>query len=115
MMVVIPHGDGIAWSVQTRASCHVDIWPMAFGNLRVVLATLDRSSYGRAWCYQRPLIEVAMLAAAFNPEAGEEPIGWVKEVGTERRACNGYYPRIRDGHLAYDPDCANCGDERLFA
>jgi hypothetical protein len=95
------------WRVRTTATCHVDILCMAFGNLRVVLTDLGETGYRRGWCYQRPLLEVVALARAFDPDAEEEPLGWVKEAGTERRACAWHFPAGE--HPTYDPSCSRCG------
>jgi hypothetical protein len=54
-----------------------------------------------------------MRAAAYDPEAGGEPEGWVKEVGTERRPCAGYI-RGRREHATYVAECPDCGDESLY-
>jgi hypothetical protein len=104
--VMTPINGG--WRLSTVATtCHVDILRMAFGNFRVVLTSMEDGPYVRGWCYQRPLQEVVLLALAFNPDAGEEPLGWLKESGTERRACGWKYPA--GPHMGYFPTCPQCG------
>lgn len=108
---LVPIAGG--WHVKDGDGFCIDIMQMAFGNLRVCISDPSHMTYGRAWCFHRPLHEVHLLALAFDPAKGEEPIGWVKEVLTERRACSGYYPHQTNDHQAYDPDCQFCGDETL--
>lgn len=104
--------DG-GWRLRTMDTCHVDILKMAYGNLRIVLADLDGGGYARGWCYQEPLTAVVLRAFLFNPDAGEEPIGWVKEAGTERRACAWLFPAGE--HKGYDPECQHCISQRSTA
>ena len=52
-------------------------------------------------------------AVAVNPDGDDEPVGWVKQVGTERRAC-GWLRRSRlQAHAGFDPACPDCGDPAL--
>ena len=96
------------WRVYTTETCHVDILVMAFGNLRIVLTELDNCGYRRGWCYNAPLHQVIVMAHAFDPDdPDDEPIGWIKEAGTERRACAGHFPP--GPHRAYIPTCERCG------
>lgn len=100
--------------VHSTDQFHVDILAMLGGNLRLVTTPVDHPlGYTRAWCYQRPITEVVLAAAAFNPDGDDEPTGWIKHVGTERRACAWLrYSRLQT-HTGYDPNCPDCGDERL--
>jgi hypothetical protein len=106
--VMTPIEDG--WRLKTVATtCHVDVLKM-LATWRVQLTALGPVPWPlRGWCFQRPLHEVVLLALAFNADEGDEPLGWIKEVGTERRACAGYYPRIRDGHKTFVFTCPDCG------
>lgn len=100
--------------VHTTSRFHVDILIMLGGNLRLVTTPVDHPlEYTRAWCYRRPIIEVVLAAAAFDPDGDDEPTGWIKHVGTERRACAWLRHSRRQAHTGYDPDCPDCGDERL--
>jgi hypothetical protein len=74
--------------VHSTARFHVDILRMLAANLRLVTTPVDQPlTYTRAWCYQRPLVEVVLAAVALDPDGDDEPVGWIKQVGTERRAC----------------------------
>lgn len=86
---------GVGWRVRTTPRCHIDVWAMAFGNLRIV-ETRDDLSVGRGWCYaqgdRRPLehlLGVIAAALAWDGEEDTEPDGWIKEVGTGRRRPEG--------------------------
>lgn len=102
------------WRVRSTNYFHVDILRMLGGNLRVVTTPVtDPLTYTRAWCYQRPFLEVILLAAAFDPDRDDEPVGWIKQVGTERRPCGWLYRSTRQEHLVFTPGCPDCGDESL--
>jgi hypothetical protein len=86
---------GIGWRAKTTPRCHIDVWVMAFGNLRIV-ETWDDLSVGRGWCYaqrDQPFFEhlLRVIAAAITWDGAEdtEPEGWIKEVGTGRRRPDG--------------------------
>lgn len=88
---------------------------MLGGNLRVVTTPVSAPwSYTRAWCYRRPWVEVVLLAAAFDPDGPQEPAGWIKQVGTERRACGWLRKSARREHAGFIPECPDCGDETLI-
>lgn len=102
------------WRIRSTERFHVDILRMLGGNLRVVTTPVsDPWSYTRAWCYQRPWVEVVLAAAAFDPDEDEEPVGWIKQVWTERRACGWLRKSERREHLGFDPACPDCGNESL--
>ena len=106
--------DG-GWRVRSTALFHVDILRMLGGNLRVVTTSVSAPwSYTRAWCYRRPWVEVVLLAAAFDPDGPQEPAGWIKQVGTERRACGWLRKSARREHAGFIPECPDCGDESLI-
>ncbi len=92
---------------------YVDVLTMMFGNLRIV--TTPKASpltYERGWCYHDPIGTVVLTALSFDPDAGEEPAGWVKETGTNRRPCASYLTGPRQ-HEKYVAECPDCGrDER---
>jgi hypothetical protein len=110
-----PKVDG-GWRIRSTERFYVDVLLMGY-NYRIVTRRLDQPGfYERGWCYPRlhGLAAVVLRAYAFDPDAGEEPTGWIKEAGTERRACAFYFPRGKARHTAYDPDCGECGiDPRL--
>ena len=102
------------WRVHSTTRFYVDILRMLGGNLRVVTTPVDQPlTYTRAWCYQRPLIEVVLAAAAFNPDRDDEPTGWVKQVGTERRACAWLRGSKLQKHSGFSPGCPDCGNTAL--
>lgn len=101
------------WRVRETEHFWVDVLTMMFGNTRIVVTPKDQPlAYLRGWCYSDGLTLTVLRAGTFDPEAGEEPVGWVKEVGTERRACAAY---VRGGrrHRVYDPSCPDCGNAAL--
>ena len=102
------------WRVHSTARFHVDILRMLGANLRLVTTPVDQPrTYTRAWCYQRPLVEVVLAAVALDPDGDGEPVGWIKQVGTERRAC-GWLRRSRlQEHVGFDPQCPDCGNAAL--
>lgn len=64
------------------------VYPMAFGNGRVCLGTLeDRSGFDDAWCYAT--CEQAIEAAAIWDGAGDPPVGWHRHIRSGRRRPNG--------------------------
>lgn len=100
------------WRVRETGRYFVDV--MRYSNLRMVITPKAHPmGYDRGWCYQEPLHVVIMRCFTFDPDAGEEPIGWVKEVGTERRGCAAYYLSEIKAHKGFDPDCPDCGREEL--
>jgi hypothetical protein len=102
------------WRVRETEQYFVDVMRMAYGNLRIVLVAKDSPYfYERGWCYHDSLPAVVLAAGVFDPDAGEEPVGWIKEVGTERRCCASYYRGGRR-HKRYDPACDDCGNEALY-
>lgn len=104
--------DG-GWRIRTTERFHIDVLRMNF-NWRIV--TTYRHSdweYDRGWCYQEPLMVVVLRCGTFDPDRGEEPIGWVKEVRTERRGCAAYRLSKIRAHRGYDPHCPDCGNEKL--
>lgn len=106
--------DG-GWRVRSTELFHVDILRMLGGNLRVVTTPVSEPwSYTRAWCYRRPWVEVVLLAAAFDPDGPQEPAGWIKQVGTQRRACGWLWKSARREHAGFIPKCPECGDETLI-
>lgn len=101
------------WRVVETEHYWVDVLVMMYGNTRIVLTPkANPLEYTRGWCYQDGLTATLLRCTMFDPEAGEEPAGWVKEVGTERRACAAYHRGARL-HRGYDPDCSDCGNEAL--
>ena len=67
------------WRVHSTARFHVDILKMLGANLRLVTTPVDQPrTYTRAWCYQRPLVEVVLAAVALDPDGDGEPVGWIK-------------------------------------
>lgn len=102
------------WRVRSTAHWHLDVMQMAYGNLRIVETFRDNEwGYDRGWCYHASLLECVLRCGSFDPEdRTAEPEGWVKQVGTERRACGCYLrgPRLHPGYVA---DCVYCGDESL--
>jgi len=102
------------WRIHSTARFHVDILKMLGWNLRLVTTPVDQPlTYTRAWCYQRPLVEVVLAAAAVDPDGDDEPVGWVKQVGTERRACAWLRGSKLQAHLGFDPTCPDCGNQAL--
>jgi hypothetical protein len=103
------------WRVWSSARFHVDVLAMLGGNLRVVTTPVERPlEYTRAWCFQRSLVEVVLLALAFDPDdVGSEPVGWVKQVGSERRPCGWLAKSVGRLHVGFEPACVECGDESL--
>ena len=102
------------WRVRSTNQFHVDVLRMLGGNLRVVTTpVLEPWSYTRGWCYQRPWVEVVLAASAFDPDGDDEPVGWIKQIWTERRACAWLRKSDRREHLGFDPRCADCGNEAL--
>lgn len=102
--------DG-GWRVRETGHYWIDVMVMMFGNTRIVTtpkATPDQ--YERGWCYQGPLAVTILRCGTFNPDAGEEPEGWVKEAGTDRRPCGSLFPP-RGEHRAYVAACPACGGE----
>lgn len=86
---------GVGWRVKTTPGGHVEVWRMAFGNLRIV-EHYGNCDLGRGWCYAQgdhPPFEhlLRVIAAAIAWDGGEntEPDGWIKEVTTGRRRPNG--------------------------
>lgn len=121
---MIPHGfwdakalglEGVqdGWRIRRTKTCWVDVLWIGMG-WRICL-TNDQGFYGRSWCYlEKNLWEVVRFANDFDPDAGQEPVGWIREAGTERRACGWYYPANKYGaHQFFDPNCLFCGDEKL--
>lgn len=101
------------WRVRETERYYVDILVMMFGNTRLVLTSKDNPlEYARGWCYRDGLTATVLRASMFDPELGEEPAGWVKEVNTGRRPCASYL-RGRREHTAYVAACPDCGDESL--
>ena len=102
------------WRVHSADRFHVDILRMLGANFRLVTTPVDQPlTYTRAWCYQRPLVEVVLAAVALDPDGDDEPVGWIKQVGTERRAC-GWLRRSRlQKHAGFDPQCPDCGNAAL--
>lgn len=89
---VIP---GIGWRVKTTPRCNVEVWPMAFGSIRIV-ETYPGMKLGRGWCYAQGdeeaflhLARVIRVALAWDGGEDTEPEGWIKEVRTGRRRPNG--------------------------
>ena len=103
------------WRVWSSTLFHVDVLRMLGGNLRVVTTPVEQPlEYTRAWCFQRPLVEVVLAALAFDPDdLGSEPAGWVKQVGSERRPCGWLRRSVLRLHVGFDPECSDCGDESL--
>jgi hypothetical protein len=105
--------DG-GWRVRETQKYFVDVMLMMYGNLRIVLVPKGGPyCYERGWCYHASLPAVVFAAAAFDPDRGQEPVGWIKEIGTERRSCASYYRGGRR-HKEYDPTCEDCGNEDLY-
>lgn len=106
--------DG-GWRVRETKDYYVDVMTMAFGNKRIVeTPKADPVGYERGWCYHEPLPVVVLRCFTFEPgDRGSEPVGWVKQVGTERRGCKSYYRSKIQEHEGYDPDCPDCGNEAL--
>ena len=106
--------DG-GWRVWSSARFHVDVLAMLGGNLRLVTTPVERPlEYTRAWCFQRSLVEVVLAALAFDPDdVGSEPVGWVKQVGSERRPCGWLRKSVGRLHVGFVPGCVECGDESL--
>lgn len=100
------------WRVRETERFYVDVLKMMFNTRIVITPKSSELEYLRGWCYQEPLHATVLRCALFDPEAGEEPVGWVKEVGTERRPCASY-PRGGRRHPTYDADCPDCGNEEL--
>jgi hypothetical protein len=102
------------WRVRETEYYFIDVMVMMGGNLRVTLTCKDAPGfYARGWCYHDSLPAVVLAAGAFDADGGEEPIGWIKEIGTERRSCASYYRGGRR-HKRYSPDCPDCGNEALY-
>ncbi len=102
------------WRVRTTERFHIDVIRMGF-NWRMVTTYKDSDwQYERGWCYQEPLVVIILRCATFDPDIGEEPAGWVKEVRTERRCCAAYYRSTIQAHNGFDPDCPDCGNESLM-
>lgn len=103
------------WRVRETDRYFVDVLKMMFGNLRIVLTPKDMPlTYERGWCYSgASFVEVVLRCHTFDPDRGQEPAGWVKAVGTERRACANYHRSQLRLHTAYDPECPDCGNEAL--
>lgn len=103
--------DG-GWRVRETDRYFVDVMVMLFGNLRIVIVPKDQPwSVERGWCYSNDdLIAVILRCGTFDPDAGGEPEGWVKEVGTERRPCAARFRPANSGlHERYIADCPDCG------
>lgn len=103
------------WRIRSTARFHVDVLAMLGGNLRVVTTPVEHPrEYTRSWCYQRPLTEVVLAAAVFDPDDDiATPVGWVKEVQTGRRPCAWLRRSTRQEHIGFDPGCPDCGNLAL--
>lgn len=114
MLHPVQIADG--WRVRQTEHYFVDVLVMMGGNSRIVLTPKSLPEvWDRGWCFRGPLVETVLRCGTFDPEdPSSEPEGWIKQPGTERKACAGYYPRILDGHQRYLADCPNCGDEALY-
>jgi hypothetical protein len=102
------------WRVRETGRYFIDV--LHFGRNWRIVTTSKRypMEYERGWCYQgETLIAVVLRCFVFDPDAGQEPTGWIKEVSTERRACAWYHFSTIKRHHGYDPDCEDCGNERL--
>lgn len=96
--------------LRTLNGYHVEVVRMCWGNLRVVTTPVQSPLfYDRGWCYSRVTVaHVAVLASQFDPaDPHDEPVGWVREVSTQRRACAHLYPPGE--HWGYSPECPRCG------
>jgi hypothetical protein len=101
------------WRVRETDRYWVDVLVMMGGNTRIVLTPKAFPwQYDRGWCYRSGLVATVLGCVGWDPDAGEEPTGWIKEVGTERRNCGAYIkgPRL---HMTYVAGCEHCGDEAL--
>jgi hypothetical protein len=103
--------DG-GWRIRETERYFIDVLKMS--NWRIV--TTPKSApweYERGWCYREAFTVVVLRCWGFDPDKGEEPIGWIKEVKTERRGCAWYRRSQIKKHEGYDPDCPDCGNESL--
>lgn len=99
------------WRVRETGRYFVDVLVMAYGNTRIAITPKDdESGYDRGWCYHEEPWHTVLRCLTFDPDSGGEPVGWIKEAGTERRACAGYYPP--GPHREHVPECPDCGRER---
>jgi hypothetical protein len=67
------------------------VYPMLFTD-RLCIGVAGDGGYERAWCYPRlhPAGQTtAVIAAEAWDGEGDPPVGWIKEVGTERRRVDG--------------------------
>jgi hypothetical protein len=104
--------DG-TWRVRETEHYFIDILRMGY-NLRIVTVPKSETwSYERGWCYQEEFAMVVARCYQFDPEKGEEPVGWVKEPGTGRRGCAWYFRSKIRAHRGYESDCPDCGREDL--
>lgn len=105
--------DG-GWQVRETERYFIQVIRMGT-NQRIILVPKDWPHiYERSWCYNgETVVAIILRCQLFNPDEGEEPTGWVKEPGTERRGCAWYYRSRIKAHRGYDPDCADCGNESL--
>lgn len=93
----------------------VDVLDYGYNHRLVVTPRSTPWQWTRGWCFSKTLtsqVEVVLRAGTFDPQAGEEPEGWIKEPGTERRAC-GWYFHGPKAHQTYVAACPACGDEGL--
>lgn len=103
--------DG-GFRVRETEKYYIDILPM-LSTLRLALrrkGNPDPWEMENAWCYSNNLIEVVLRCLSFDPDAGEIPEGWIKEVPTERRACYHLIPRGK--HREFSLSCAHCVNQK---
>lgn len=70
----------------------IDVIPMIYNWRIVTTPKTNEKGYDRGWCYSGRNAQPALLAAmAWDPDAEEEPQGWVKQAApaTGRRRPDG--------------------------
>lgn len=110
-LTVVPVYGG--WQVRETEHYWIQVIRMGFNNRICLVPKYSPDSIDRSWCYRNDLVAVVLRCQLFNPDIGEEPTGWIKEAGTERRACAHLYRSKIKAHQGYDRDCPDCGDESL--
>ena len=102
------------WQVRETEHYFIQVIRMGANQRIVTVPKAWPEMYERGWCYnQEALTAVILRCQLFDPDQGEEPVGWVKEAGTERRGCAWYYRSTLKAHRGYDPECMDCGNELL--
>lgn len=102
------------WQVRETEQYFIQVIRMGANQRIVTVPKAWPEMYERGWCYNREsLVNVILRCQLFNPDLGEEPTGWIKEAGTERRGCAWYYRSKIKAHRGFDPDCSECGNELL--